>query len=124
MPDQDPHEIFRLLRAHFDANGFTDVEAELLGPGYPARTPIDAPIARVVAETHAELTGKEPVLMPTSAGSGPWHQVCAVYGIDACTAGVGHPGSNAHAPDENIFVDDYIEGIKHIAMIMDRFARV
>lgn len=124
VPDQDPHEIFALLRSHLDANGFTDIEAELLGPGYPARTPIDAPIARVVAETHAELTGKEAVLVPTSAGSGPWRQVCGVYGIDACTAGVGHPGSNAHAPDENIFVEDYIQGIKHIAMIMDRFAQV
>jgi acetylornithine deacetylase/succinyl-diaminopimelate desuccinylase-like protein len=27
-----------------------------------------------------------------------------------------------HGPDENIRLDDYIQGIKHIALILDRFA--
>lgn len=122
VANQDPFEIYRLLRKHLDDNGFQDIETELLGPGYPARTQFDAPIARVVAETYAELYGQEPAIYPTSAGSGPWHQVCSQFGIDACTAGVGHGRSHAHAPNENVYVDDFILGIKHIAAIMDRFA--
>ncbi|MFL5761795.1 MAG: M20/M25/M40 family metallo-hydrolase [Thermomicrobiales bacterium] len=122
VPDQNPHEIFGLLRKHLDDQGFEDIEMELLGPEFPARTPLNAPIARVVADTYRELTGLEPVIMPTSAGSGPWYPLCAKFGIDAATAGVGHPRSNAHAPDENIYVDDFIQGIKQICLIMDRFA--
>ncbi len=123
VPDQDPHEIFRLLRQHLDAQGFADIELELLGPEHPARTSPAAPIARVVIDTARELWGVEPVVLPTSAGSGPWYELCSRFGIDACTAGVGHARSEAHAPNENIYVDDFVRGIKHICLIMDRFAQ-
>jgi acetylornithine deacetylase/succinyl-diaminopimelate desuccinylase-like protein len=123
VANQDPHEIYALLRKHLDDNGFTDIESELIGAGYPARTSLEAPIARVVAETFDELYGEAPSIYPTSSGSGPWYQLCDALGIDGCTAGVGHGRSQAHAPDENIFVDDFILGIKHIAAIMDRYAK-
>jgi acetylornithine deacetylase/succinyl-diaminopimelate desuccinylase-like protein len=125
VANQDPHEIYALLRKHLDDNGFTDIETELIGAGYPARTSLEAPIARAVAETfeEEEVYGQAPAIYPTNAGSGPWYQLCDALGIDACTAGVGHGRSQAHAPDENIFVDDFVLGIKHIVAIMDRFAR-
>ena len=122
VPDQDPLEIFDLLRKHLDANGFTDIEAELLGPEPPGRTPLDAPIARVVAETWNELTGRESIVTPTAQGTGPWHQLCDALGVQGATAGSGHPASGAHAPNENIYVEDYINHIKHVVLIMDRFA--
>lgn len=123
VANQDPHEIYELLRKHLDDSGFTDIETELIGAGYPARTSLEAPIAKVVAETFEDVYGQAPAIYPTNAGSGPWYQLCDALGIDACTAGVGHGRSQAHAPDENIFVEDFILGIKHIAAIMDRFAR-
>ena len=122
VADQDPHDIFSRLRQHLDAQGFDDVELELLGPEKPGRSPVDSAIARTVIDTYRELYGQEPVVAPTSAGSGPWYELCDRFGISACTAGVGHARSNAHAPNENIYVDDYIRGIKHICMIMERFA--
>ena len=122
VPDQDPHEIFALLRRHLDDQGFQDVELELLGPERPARTPPSAPIARAVIDTYRELFDQEPVVVPTSAGSGPWHELCTRFGIDACTAGVGHARAQAHAPNENIYVADYVRGIKHICLIMEKFA--
>lgn len=120
--NQDPFKIYQALRDHLDAQGFTDIETELLGPGYPARTSLTAPIARVVSATYEELYGQEPAIYPTSSGSGPWYQLCSQFGIDACTSGVGHGRSQAHAPNENIYVDDYILEIKHIALIMQRYA--
>jgi acetylornithine deacetylase/succinyl-diaminopimelate desuccinylase-like protein len=121
--NQDPYKIFASLRKYLDEQGFTDIEAELLGPGYPARTSLTAPIARVVSDTYRELYGEEPAVYPTSAGSGPWYQLCSQFGIDACTSGVGHGRSQAHAPNENIYVDDFILEIKHIALIMERYAQ-
>jgi acetylornithine deacetylase/succinyl-diaminopimelate desuccinylase-like protein len=122
VPDQDPHEIFALLRRHLDAHGFDDIELELLGPERPGRSPASSDIAQAVIATARELYGAEPVVVPTSAGSGPWYELCDRFGIPAVTAGVGHARTNAHAPNENIYVDDFIRGIKHICAIMDRFA--
>jgi acetylornithine deacetylase/succinyl-diaminopimelate desuccinylase-like protein len=120
--NQDPHEIFELLKAHLVAQGFGDIEVRLLSALMPARTPMTAPIVEVVASGYRDLYGQAPMIYPTSAGSGPWYQLCEQFGIDGCTAGVGNGESNAHAPNENITVEDYILGIKHIALIMERFA--
>lgn len=123
VANQNPHDVYELLRKHLDANGFTDIESELIGAGYPARTSLEAPIAKVVAETYEQVYGEAPVIYPTSAGSGPWYQLCDAFGIDACTAGVGHGRSQAHAPNENIYVEDFVLGIKHVAAIMDAFGK-
>ncbi len=120
--NQDPHEIFELLKAYLISQGFGDIEVRLLSALMPARTPLTAPIVEVVASGYRDLYGEEPLIYPTSAGSGPWHQLCEQFGIDGCTAGVGNGRSNAHAPNENIAIDDFILGIKHIALIMERFA--
>jgi acetylornithine deacetylase/succinyl-diaminopimelate desuccinylase-like protein len=120
--DQDPHEIFGLLKAYLISQGFADIEVRLLSALMPARTPLTAPIVGVVASAYRDLYGEEPMIYPTSAGSGPWYQLCEQFGIDGCTAGVGNGRSNAHAPNENITVDDFLLGIKHIALIMERFA--
>lgn len=120
--NQDPHEIFELLKAHLFTQGFGDIEVRLLSALMPARTPLTAPIVEVVASAYRDLYGEEPLIYPTSPGSGPWYQLCEQFGIDGCTAGVGNGRSNAHAPNENIAVDDFILGIKHIALIMERFA--
>ena len=122
VKDQDPEEIFRLLRAHLDRLGFADVEAELLGPEHPGRSAPDSAIARVAVETARELYGAEPVVVPTSAGSGPWYELADRFGIPAVTAGVGHARSDAHAPNENVYVDQFVLGIKHVCAIMERFA--
>ena len=119
---QDPHEIFELLKAYLVSQGFGDIEVRLLSALMPARTPLTAPIVGVVASAYRDLYGEEPLIYPTSAGSGPWYQLLQQFGIDGCTAGVGNARSNAHAPNENITVEDFILGIKHIALIMERFA--
>jgi acetylornithine deacetylase/succinyl-diaminopimelate desuccinylase-like protein len=122
VADQVPHEILGLIRRHLAVEGFDDIEVILLSALHPARTPLDSPLAKVVIATCRELYEGEPVVVPTSPGSGPWYQLLARFGIDGCTVGVGHARSNAHAPNENIYVADYIRGIKHVARIMDRFA--
>ena len=120
--NQDPHEIVELLKAFLVSRGFGDIEVRLLSALMPARTPLTAPIVGVVASADHDLYGQDPLIYPTSAGSGPWYQLCEQFGIDGCTAGVGNGRSNAHAPNENITVDDFLLGIKHIALIMERFA--
>ena len=38
------------------------------------------------------------------------------------SAGIANADSRAHSPDENIHIDDFIAGTKHVAAIIERFA--
>ena len=121
--DQDPYEIRDLLRKHLDAEGFSDVEIELLSAEHPARTSTDSAIVKVVEAAHREVDGEEPVIIPTSLGTGPAYVMAHKFGIPFASSGVGHADSRAHSPMENIYVEDYFTGIKRIARIMDGFAK-
>ncbi len=121
--DQDPYEIRDLLRKHLDSEGFSDVEIELLSAEHPARTSTDSAIVKVVEAAHREVDGAEPVIIPTSLGTGPAYVMAHQFGIPFASSGVGHADSRAHSPMENIYVEDYFTGIKRIARIMDGFAR-
>lgn len=123
VPNQDPHEILRLLREHLDRHGFSDIEIEAHSLDYPARTEIVNLLTASVRDTCMEVYGMEPTLMPMSPGTGPMYVLCQSIGVPAVSVGVGNFQSNNHAPNENIFVEDYIQGIKHIAAIMEDFAK-
>jgi acetylornithine deacetylase/succinyl-diaminopimelate desuccinylase-like protein len=124
VPDQDPHQVYEQLRQHLDDQGFADIEIEVLGPEHPARTPMDDPLVEVVVDTARQVYDVEPVVYPLTAGTGPMYDVCQKLGIPAVSTGVGNAESNNHAPNENVVIKDYIEGIKHIALIMESFAAV
>ena len=125
VPDQDPAEILALLRAHLTARGFDDVEVVAVeGDGeHAARTDPDAPIVSAVVDTAREVYGKEPLVLPNMAGTGPQYLLCAQFGVPAIGMGVGNANSNNHAPNENIALADYVEGIKHAAWVFHRFGR-
>jgi acetylornithine deacetylase/succinyl-diaminopimelate desuccinylase-like protein len=40
------------------------------------------------------------------------------------TAGIGSPGSQAHAPNENIVLEHFVKGAKHTARIIGAFAEL
>ena len=44
--------------------------------------------------------------------------------LPVATAGVGYPGAQVHAPNENIRLDLYLKGAKHIAYVLDAFGMV
>jgi len=41
--------------------------------------------------------------------------------VPIVTAGPGHPGGQAHAPNENMRVDLYLKAARHIARILKQF---
>src|SRR6266511_5050697 len=122
LPDQDPDEILSLLRTHLSQQGFSDVEVvEVEGEGErAARSDPDASIVAAVVDTARELYGLEPLVLPNMAGTGPQYLLCAQFGVPAIGMGVGNADSNNHAPNVNILIADYIEGIKHAAWLFLR----
>ncbi len=122
-PGMTPEKTYERLCDHLKRQGFDDITVELLGPEMPSMSPMDSDIVRVVVETATELYGQPPVIDPINPGSGPSYLLCDKFNVPMAGAGVGYAGSGAHAPNENIRLADYIEGIKHIALILDRFGR-
>ncbi len=121
VPRQTAADVLHKLRAHLARHGFADLEVVPMGLEDPARTPPDAEIVRVVAEAAREVYGREPVIYPLMAATGPMDVVCGRFGTPAVGTGIGYPGTNVHAPNENIRIQDYVEGIKHVALILQRF---
>jgi acetylornithine deacetylase/succinyl-diaminopimelate desuccinylase-like protein len=124
VPDQTPEEIGPLLRAHLDAEGFADVEVRYLAGVKPARTDPDHPFVQLSIRAAEDVYGKLPIVEPLIGGSGPLHPFIHVLGLPVVTSGCGHPQSRVHAPNENIRIPDFINGIRHSARILYRFAEM
>lgn len=121
VPDQNPEQVLEQLRAHLDAEGFTDVQITFLGGEPPARTDPDDPFVELVVSTAKPVYGQPMQVVPMTGGSGPNHPFIHYLNLPIVTAGIGHPGSQAHAPNENIRLDLYLKGAKHIARIIKEF---
>lgn len=122
VPDQDPDEVLQQLRSHLDAEGFEDVHISDLGSEHPARTDPADPFLQLVVESARDVYGIPQLVMPMSGGSGPNYPFINVLKVPVATAGVGYPGSNAHAPNENLVLKNFEDGIRHTAHIMLQFA--
>jgi acetylornithine deacetylase/succinyl-diaminopimelate desuccinylase-like protein len=124
VPDQDPDQVLEQLRTHLDAEGFSDVQITYLGGEPPARTDPDHPFVNLVNKTAEPVYGQPMQIVPTSGGSGPNHPFIHDLDLPVVTAGAGYPGTQAHAPNENIRLDLYLKHAKHIARILKEFGAI
>ena len=124
VPDQHPDDIIKKLRAHLDAQGFSDVQITDLGGDPPARTDPDDPFIQLVARTAEEVYGIPMQLVPLTGGSGPSYPFVHDLGLPVATAGLGHPDTRSHAPNENIRIDLYLKHARHMARIIEEFEKV
>jgi len=123
VPNQDPEDILRKLRAHLDAEGFGDVQITYLGGERPGRTDPDDPFVRLAVEAARDVYGREQMIVPMLGGSGPIWPFIHLLKLPVVTAGISYPGARIHAPNENARVDLLMKGIKHTARIIEAFGR-
>ena len=121
VPDQDPDEIRQLLRKHLDRHGFEKVEI-VEGEGEkPARSDPGSVVGRTVIETVREMYG-EPVQWPFMSATGPMHPIVADLGIPTVLpVGVSRMDARIHAPNENIHTADYINVVRLMCRVWERF---
>ena len=123
IPDQDPEEILQMLRKHLDGNGFEKVEIVWHDSEKPARSDPNSAIGRTVVESVKELYG-EPVLWPFMPATGPMHPVVAELGVPTVLpVGVGRPDNRIHAPNENIHSADYVNTVRLMCRVWERFGK-
>jgi acetylornithine deacetylase/succinyl-diaminopimelate desuccinylase-like protein len=121
VPDQKPENVLISLRTYLDEGGFEDVEITYLGGEPPARTDPDDPFVALVVRTAEPVYGHPMQITPMIGGSGPNSPFIHILNLPVATAGVGYPGSQAHAPNENMRIDLYLKGAEHIARILNAF---
>ncbi len=115
VPDMEPADVLARLRRFLDERGFGDVAIENTEGYLPARTPHTDPMVEIVRRSSVEAWG-EIVVYPLTIASGPMYlfrrwMPCA--GI-----GVGNATSNIHAPNENVVIEDYHTGARHVAALL------
>jgi acetylornithine deacetylase/succinyl-diaminopimelate desuccinylase-like protein len=123
VPNQDAEEVLEMIEAHLIRHGFEDIKIRPLGMENPAKTPLDAEITRIVVETARQVYRKDPFILPLMAATGPMYVLCTQFGTPAVGTGVGYAGANIHAPNEHLRLQDFFEGITHIALILERFGK-
>jgi acetylornithine deacetylase/succinyl-diaminopimelate desuccinylase-like protein len=120
VPDLTPELVTDLVRAHLDRRGFKGIDLTGHHGVWPARSSLHDPFVQACAEAAEATYGVNPAVYPNSPGSGPLHTLC--QGIPAVMAGVAHANSRLHAPNENIYLEDYFEGIRFVGELIHRFS--
>ena len=125
VPDLTPTLVVKLLRKHLDARGFQDIEIIELGAEPTIKSSPKSFVARAAIESVEEIYGAPPVVFPLDPASGPVGAVCGVRQppTPVVSFGVSYAGSNPHAPDENIRLDDFIQGIKYFGRVIRQLAQ-
>ena len=121
IPNQDPAHVLDMLRKHLDSHGFEKVEIVWSDAEKPARSDPGSEVAKSVIDCVRDLYG-EPVLWPFMQATGPMHPVVADLGIPTVLpVGVGRPDNRVHAPNENIRAEDYINTVRLMCRVFERF---
>ena len=121
IPNQDPADVAAQLRKHLDSRGFERVEILWSDGEKPARSDPDSAVGKTMIDCVRELYG-EPVLWPFMPATGPMHPVVADLGIPTVLpVGVGRPDNRIHAPNENIHADDYVNAVRLMCRVWERF---
>jgi acetylornithine deacetylase/succinyl-diaminopimelate desuccinylase-like protein len=123
VPGQMPQDIVKKLRAHLDAEGFSDVQINFLGGEPAARTDPDDPFVKIVVDTAEDVYDAKMEIVPMIGGSGPNYPFVHDLGVPVVTMGLGYPDTKAHAPNENIRIDLYAQHSKHMARVIKEFSK-
>lgn len=122
VPRMRPDQILKLLKQHLNSHGFQDVQVEVLNRGYPAaRTSPKEPAVQLAVKVAKIVTGMEPLVFPNIAGSGPMYLITDILRQPCFSLGVNYPGSNIHAPNENILFEYFMKGIFQCCLYLMNF---
>ena len=124
VPDQDHHEVERLVEEYLRRVAPSTVRLEITsGGGQPVITPVDGAPCRLAARALEQAFGKAP-LFKRAGGSIPVVAAMAtVLGLDSVLVGFASPNGNFHAPNEWMPLANYRTGMAAIVRLWDDVGR-
>ena len=114
VPGMKPRKVFQQIQDQLIRNGFDQIQLTYtLGEeGY--RSDMTAPSILKVIDIAGQFSPEGVAVLPTTAGTGPMHQVFEALEVPIAAFGIGNPNSRDHGGDENVKIADYLT---HINMI-------
>src|SRR5207247_1329108 len=106
LPGQRPDAIFDRLVAHLRTKGFSDVKVDKDSVFEPASCAISERLPQAILAATREVYGTEPNVFPWSYGSSPTWYFTRMGTPAPHGPGGGYQGSRAHAPHEQIRLQD------------------
>jgi acetylornithine deacetylase/succinyl-diaminopimelate desuccinylase-like protein len=114
---QTPEEILSKVGAHV-ARVAPDIEFIPLDGMLPSKTPMDSPYAAPLRKAITAAQGKAPLEYPTTGGSLPDYVFTKILKLPAFVTPYGNADEANHAPNENLSLDCFINGIRTGAAIL------
>ena len=121
VPDQDPKEVERVMKAHVAKvapRGVT-VTVEHLHGGRPWRADLQGPLFDAARRALAAAFGREPVIVGEGGSIPVVGDFERILGVPVLLIGFGLPGENAHAPDEWMSDENFVRGMRAIAALWE-----
>jgi acetylornithine deacetylase/succinyl-diaminopimelate desuccinylase-like protein len=118
-PQLEPAEQLKKLEAHLHKHGFDDIEIVThTVRANPYKTPVSQSISQAVIHAADQVWGEQPVVMGVSIQG----LIMIHVPHPAVLSGFGAAENNLHAPNENMPIERYLQGIKFAATIFEEFA--
>jgi acetylornithine deacetylase/succinyl-diaminopimelate desuccinylase-like protein len=121
VPDQDPEEIARLVRAHVErvAPRGVKVSVRELHGGRPWRADLAGPLYDAARRALGAAFGREPVIVGEGGSIPVVGDFERILDAPVLLVGFGLPGENAHAPNEWMSDENFVKGTRAIASLWD-----
>jgi acetylornithine deacetylase/succinyl-diaminopimelate desuccinylase-like protein len=127
VPDQDPDDILKKLKAHLKAQGFEDVQVKKLSEAEPVVTPLDGEFVQRIKRICQEFTAQSPEITALVGGTlpllGSMKRNVGVLGVST-SGNPSYYGSGAHAPNEHIRLRDIPRAIEFNAFLLTQLGDV
>ncbi|MEM0934296.1 MAG: M20/M25/M40 family metallo-hydrolase [Pseudomonadota bacterium] len=118
-----PDQALACVRAHV-ALYAPEVEVIERGGMLPSRTPLTDRFAPLIAEAVETARGVAPYLYPCVGGSLPDYVFTKTLGLPAYVTPYANADEANHAPNENLEIELFFQGIRTGAALLDRLGRV
>ncbi|WP_292255875.1 M20/M25/M40 family metallo-hydrolase [Mesorhizobium sp.] len=115
---QTPDHVLAKIKAHVKRYA-PDVEFIQLEAMLPSKTPLDSPFSHIVHRAVHIGQGVEPLVYPISGGSTPDYVFTKVLGTHAFVVPYANADEANHAPNENIKLDCFFNGIRTGAALLE-----
>jgi acetylornithine deacetylase/succinyl-diaminopimelate desuccinylase-like protein len=120
---QDTADICAKIAAHVRKHA-PEVEVIAHGSGMqPSKTPMNSPFAACIRAALAAAHGAEPLIYPAGFGSLPGYAFTKILGIPAFVTPYGNADEANHAPNENLKLECFHNGIRTGAALLEELGR-
>jgi len=120
---QKPKVLLERLKKHLRAKGYSDVVVREYGMEEAARTPPGDLFVKAAVKAAEQEYPKPPVVSISSAGTGPMYLFTKNLKAPCICIGVGYPYTRGHSPNENIRIQDFVNGTKWMARTINNFVK-